>query len=211
MKIFLVEDDTFLNETIVRIFSEINYDVTTFSDGKEAFENLKSTYDLYIIDINLPNVNGMELVKQIKFLNKDANIFVVSADINIETIVKAYDLGCIDYIKKPFDIREIVAKIKHIISVVPKNVKFENCGEYNSQERLFIKPNETIKLTKKESLLFDILIKNQGQIVPNHVIESYVWGESFKNGYVRQLVSKVKHKIKCDLIENHSSNGYKIH
>ncbi len=210
MKIFLVEDDTNLNETIVRIFSELNYDVTTFKDGKEAFENLEDKYDLYLIDINLPNVNGMELVKQIKFLNKNANIFVVSADINIETIVKAYDLGCIDYIKKPFDIREIISKIKHTLNVVPNNIKFEDCGEYNSKERLFIKSSETIKLTNKEALLLDILIKYSGQIVSNEQIEAYVWCEPFKNGHVRQLVSKLKHKIKCDLIENHSSNGYKL-
>jgi DNA-binding response OmpR family regulator len=133
MKIFIVEDDIKLNEAIFITFSSLGYEVTTYSDGKDAFENLDDSYDLYMVDINLPNVNGIELVKQIKKINKEANIFIMSADINIETIIKAYDIGCTDYIKKPFDIREIIAKIKHTLSVVPQNIKIRECGEYNKE------------------------------------------------------------------------------
>ncbi|MCK5293941.1 MAG: response regulator transcription factor [Arcobacteraceae bacterium] len=210
MKIFLVEDDTLLNETIVNVFSKINYDVTTFNDGKDAFENLDDSYDLYMVDINLPHINGMELVKQIKFINKNANIFIMSADINIDTIVKAYDIGCSDYIKKPFDIREVIAKIEHTLSLVPNNIIFKNCGEYNRVEKTFIIDNLIIKLTNKEALLLDVLIKNGGKNVSNEKIESYVWGETFKNGHVRQLISKLRSKIPCNFIENHTSNGYKL-
>ena len=210
MKIFLVEDDIYLNKAIVNTFSSINYDVTTFSDGKDAFDNLKDNFDLYIIDINLPNVNGMELVKQIKYINKNANIFIMSADVNIETIVKAYDIGCTDYIKKPFDIREVIAKIENTLNIIPKTIKFINCGEYNSIERRFIIKNKTIKLTNKEALLLDILIKNKDSVISNEKIENYVWGETFKNGYVRQLISKLRSKIPCKFIDNHASNGYKI-
>ncbi len=210
MKIFLVEDDIDLNRAIVSTFSNINYDVTTFSDGKDAFENINNDYDLYIVDINLPNINGMELVKQIKHINKNANIFIMSADINIETIVKAYDIGCTDYIKKPFDLREVIAKIEHTLSIIPKNIKFVGCGEYNRVERRFIVGDQEIKLTNKEALLLDILLKNKDRVVSNTKIESYVWSDSFKSGHVRQLVSKLRSKIPCDFIDNHTSNGYKI-
>lgn len=101
MKIFLVEDDVLLNEAITVTFSSIGYQVTSFDDGKTAFENIDKSYDLFIIDINLPNINGIELVKQIKRVYKDANVFIMSADLHIQTIVKAYYIGRIDYIKKP--------------------------------------------------------------------------------------------------------------
>lgn len=210
MKIFLVEDDISLNDAIVNTFSSIKYDVTTYSDGKDAFENLDDSYDLYMVDINLPNVNGIELVKQIKYIKKDANVFIMSGNINIETIVNAYDIGCTDYIKKPFDIREVIAKIEHTLKLIPNNIKFPNCGEYNRVERIFITKENTYKLTNKEALLLDVLIKNSGKTVSNQKIENYVWGETFKSGHVRQLVSKLKSKIPCDFIENHTSNGYKI-
>ena len=211
MKIFLVEDDKILNQSIVSIFSKLNYEVTTFNDGKEAFENLNNSYDLYMVDINLPNVNGIELVKQIKYLNKNANVFIMSADINIDTIVNAYDIGCTDYIKKPFDIREVIAKIEHTLDLIPNNIVFDNCGEYNRIEKTFKeKNNNIIKLTNKEALLLDILLKNNGKTVSNEKIENYVWGETFINGHVRQLVSKVRAKLPCNVIENHTSNGYKL-
>jgi len=111
MKIFLVEDDKFLNEALVDTFSKIDYEVISYNDGKEAFANIDNTFDLYMIDINLPHINGFELLKQIKFINKNANIFIMSADTNIETILEAYNIGCKDFIKKPFDVREIIAKI----------------------------------------------------------------------------------------------------
>ena len=210
MKIFIVEDDIYLNEAIVSVFSKINYDVTSFNDGKEAFENINNSYDLYMIDINLPNVNGIELVKQIKLINKSANIFIMSADVNIDTIVNAYDIGCTDYIKKPFDIREVIAKIENTLSLIPLNTIFNNGAEYNKVDRTFTLNDDVIKLTNKEALLLDILIENDGQSVTNDKIENYVWGETFKNGHVRQLVSKLRSKIPCKFIENHTSNGYKL-
>lgn len=212
MKIFLVEDDTLLNEAITATFSSLGYKVTPFDDGKTAFDNIDKSYDLFIIDINLPNVNGMELVKQIKKVYKEANVFIMSADIDIQTIVKAYDLGCIDYIKKPFDIREIIAKIKHTLKIPLGNVRFKNCplSMYNKDKQVFIYDKQEIRLTAKELLLFEILLKHANNTVSNEQIEDYVWGESFKNGHVRQLVAKLRKKISCNIIENYNSNGYVI-
>ena len=210
MKIFLVEDDIELNEAIKTTFEALGYQVTTFCDGKDAFDNIDGSYDLYMIDINLPHINGIELVKQIKRMYSDANVFIVSADVNIETIIKAYDMGCTDYIKKPFDIREIIAKIKNTLNIMPHKIKINGCGEYNKDERIFTIANQEIKLTKKEALLLEVLLKNVNKTVSNEKIESYVWGESLKSNHVRQLVSKLRKKIPCEFIENHTSNGYRI-
>jgi DNA-binding response OmpR family regulator len=212
MKIFLVEDDTLLNEAIATTFSSIGYQVTTFSDGKVAFENINKSYDLFMIDINLPHVNGIELVKQIKKIDKDANIFIMSADLDIKTIVKAYDIGCADYIKKPFDIREIIAKIKHTLKLPIGIVKFKNCldSAYNTEKKVFIHKGQEIRLTAKELRLLEMLIKNANNTVSNEQIEDHVWGETFKNGHVRQLVAKLRKKISCNIIENHNSTGYII-
>ncbi len=210
MKIFLVEDDVLLNEAIAVTFSSLGYNVTSFDDGKTAFDNINKSYDLFMIDINLPNVNGIELVKQIKRINKDANVFIMSADLDIQTILKAYDIGCIDYIKKPFDIREIIAKIKHTLKIPLGNIRFVNCplAIYNRDKKIFIYDGKEIRLTGKELLLFELLLKNANNIVSHDQIEEYVWDESFKNGHVRQLVAKLRRKISFNIIETYSSNGY---
>lgn len=81
---------------------------------------------------------------------------------------------------------------------------------YNKDKQVFIYDKQEIRLTAKELLLFEILLKHANNTVSNEQIEDYVWGESFKNGHVRQLVAKLRKKISCNIIENYNSNGYVI-
>ena len=211
MNIFLVEDDHTLNKMITSTLEEaLGYNVTTFSDGKKAFENINDTFDIYLIDINIPNINGLELIRQIKLLNIESKIFIISGDTNIETIVKAYDLGCDDYIKKPFDIREIVAKIHHSLSQSAQIIRLCDECTYDPTTSSIYYRNSEVLLTNKETLLLDILIKNIGKTVANDEIEPYVWGETVGNGYTRQLISKLRKSLPCKIILNHASNGYRI-
>ena len=130
----------------------------------------------------------------------------------IDTILKAYDLGCNDYIKKPFDLREIIAKINIMFEHIDGDqFKLTNDCYYNTKERILKHKNELIKLTKKEAVLLDILVENIGKMVSTSDIEMAVWGETFANGHTRQLVSKLKKALPCsEIIQNHSSNGYGI-
>ena len=98
MRIFLVEDNEELNGFMTETLQNIGYNVVSCKDGANAFKLVEDIFDLYIIDINLPNINGLELVKKIKSLKENLKIFIISGDDNIDTILKAYDLGCDDYI-----------------------------------------------------------------------------------------------------------------
>ena len=210
MNIFLVEDDQTLNKIIADNLVALGYKVSTFSDGQKAFENINNTFDIYLIDVNIPNINGLELIRQIKLLNMNSKIFIISGDTNIETIVKAYDLGCDDYIKKPFDIREIAAKINHTLSQSSQIIRLCDECTYDPTTSHIYHNNKEILLTNKETLLLDILIKNIGKTVSNEEIEPYVWGEIVGNGYIRQLISKLRKSLPCHIILNHASNGYRV-
>lgn len=212
MKIFLVEDNKELNGFMTETLRNIGYEVSSCDDGANAFKMVEEIFDLYIIDINLPNINGLELVKKIKSLKSDLKIFIISGDDNIDTILKAYDLGCDDYIKKPFDLREIVAKINITFKdKLNTQIKLTSDCYYDLENRIVYYKGSQIKLTKKESDLLSILVENMGTIVKREAIEQAVWGKSFENGHVRQLVSKLKKALPCgDIIKNHSSLGYKI-
>ncbi len=210
MNIFLVEDDNTLNELITKNLEALGYSIITFTDGQKAFDAIYKQFDIYLIDINLPSVNGLELIKQIKLSHTNAKIFIMSGDTNIETILEAYTLGCDDYIKKPFDIREIIAKINNSLINTPNIVVLSLNCIYDINNKVVLYKNHELQITNKETLLLDILIKNIGKTVNNYMIENYVWGDEVGNGYVRQLVSKLRKSLPCDLIKNHSSNGYKI-
>jgi len=214
MRIFLVEDDKILNDIIVSSLKGIECKVSSFNDGIEALDNIHSGFDLYLIDINLPNVNGFEILKKIKQCKPDANIFIMSGDVDINTILNAYNTGCNDFIKKPFDVREIVAKIQNSVKEDEDEVALAHNGKYiRSEKTIQFGSKPVIKLTKKEMALLDILIKYRGKSANNEAIEEYVWKQKDSDkGYVRQLVSKIKTKLPYkDLIENHNSTGYKIH
>ena len=130
----------------------------------------------------------------------------------INTILEAYNLGCNDYIKKPFDLREIIAKINITFEHITKEqFKLTNDCYFNSKDRVIKYNNKLINLTKKEANLLDILVKNIGKMVSVKEIELAVWGENFANGHTRQLISKLKKILPCsEIIHNHSSNGYGI-
>ncbi len=210
MRIFLVEDDVDLNYQITKTLTTIGFNVASFTNGVDAISSISNRYDIYFIDLNLPDMNGLEVVQSIKSLKINAPIFIISGDSTIDSIEKAYEIGCQDYIKKPFDIKELVIKVNQIFNHNSHIVQVARKCEYDLiKETLYVK-NEELHLTIKEKALFHILVKNIGQTVSNEYIEAYVWGMDVEYGYVRQLVNKLRKKLPCDIIKNHTANGYRI-
>ena len=129
MKIFLLEDDYSLNESIKEMLETENFIVDSFYEGDVAYENIIGDYELYIFDINVPNIDGLYLLEHIKNINPNSKVIMISANINIDQIKEAYLKGCDDYIKKPFDIEELLLKINkytqksHII-ILDENLYF---------------------------------------------------------------------------------------
>lgn len=212
MRIFIAEDNEELNNFITVTFQKMGYTVVSCKDGANAFKYCNEFFDLYLVDINLPNLNGLELVKKIKQKDDNSKVFIISGDDNIDTIIKAYNIGCSDYIKKPFDLREIIAKINVTFQdKLQEYVKLTDTCYYDKKKKVVYYKEKPINLTKKESALMNILVDNIGKIVSKDDIELAVWGENNSNGHVRQLVAKLKKALPCsDLIQNHSSTGYGI-
>ena len=100
MKIFLLEDDFSLNESIKELLEAENFIVDSFYDGEIALDNLISNYLVYILDVNTPNIDGLSLLEHIKNINPNSKVLIISANINIDKIKDAYEKGCEDYIKK---------------------------------------------------------------------------------------------------------------
>jgi DNA-binding response OmpR family regulator len=167
MKIFLLEDDYSLNETIKETLELNNHKVETFYDGEVAFNNITFEYDLYILDINTPSINGLEILKSIKKANQKAKVIMISANINIQTIKESYFSGCDDYIKKPFDIEELILKIERF-DVKEENIFLdENIYFDTISKNLILKnnDNEKIDLTKIEKTLLILLLENRGKTI----------------------------------------------
>lgn len=210
MKIFLLEDDYSLNEAIKEILEMENHIVNNFYDGEIAFNNILNEYDLYILDINVPNINGLDILEKIKSINLNSNVIIISANVNISLIKKAYVLGCDDYLKKPFDLEELVLKIKRY-EKVPNNIKLTQNISFNLLEKELYLNSEKIELTKNEKNLLYLLIKNMGNTISYSQIEDFVYdGKSKSSDAIRSLIKRLRKKLSEDLILNSLDEGYYI-
>jgi len=218
MKIFLLEDDYSLNKLISNALEEKGYFVTSVKDGYEAMTQiLNSKFDLYILDINVPGFNGHEVLEQIRKENETLPVIIVSAQLDIDNISKAYDLGCNDYLKKPFELEELLLHIKYHIKTILKsdmdkeNIELGNGFKFNMKEQTLYKHNHEIILTQKEKLLLTLFINNLDKTVTSDMIHEYVWdNKEMESVSKRSMIHKLQKKLKSGMIVNIRGVGYKL-
>lgn len=164
MKILLLEDDTVLSETLVEILTEHGFNVTAVKNANEAIETtFENSYDLYLFDINLPDISGIELLQSLKEADDQTPTIFISANVDMETIAKGFEVGAEDYIKKPFMPEELLirlnAKLANKIVIKHHNIS------YNIISEDILIEGKKIYLSYSQFRLFDILFKNIGRTV----------------------------------------------
>ena len=195
MKLLLIEDDIQLNTTISNFLQSIDYEVISVLDGEIAIDIIdKEDFDLFIIDINIPTINGLEIVKYIRQKDLSTPIIIITASIELNNFKSAFEYGCSEYIKKPFFLEELEIRINNLFSKNDENILHisKNISYDMEYEELKI-DNEVIKLRKKERRLLTILLQNVNHTVNNETLYSYIWENEIKQSYpLRQLVSELR-------------------
>ena len=210
MKILLLEDNKRLSNLIIEALEEKNYKVDWFEDGKIALESIYNGYDCFILDINVPGLDGLTLLKELRDMNKTTPAIIISANVELETIKDAYIKGCDEYIKKPFYIYELELKLDKLCKRKDESLKLPNDFIYDiEKEKLFDEKNEEVKLAKKEILLFNLFAKNLEKVISFEQIEQYVWeGDLTTNENIRALVKRLRKKLPIDTIISQGGMGY---
>jgi len=199
MNILLLEDDIALNRAIRKVLELDRHIVTSFTDGQTMLESLSQEYDLYILDIRVPHISGMELLDIIMLQNRDARVMMISVNTDIQSLETAYSLGCVDYLKKPFHIAELRAKVNRI-----------NKTKGYSASSIKLKDKETV-LTKKEKQLLDLLLENLTHVVSYETIERSIYeNKTMSMNAIRALVLRLRAKLADDIIKNVIDEGYTI-
>ena len=210
MSVLLVEDDLQLAKIIKRILDSKGFDTLLITDGIDALDTIKErAFDLYLIDINIPHISGLELVKYIREIYDDGFIIMITASVDEYYFEKAYEYGCDDYIKKPFHITELEVRIKHLLNKQESFI-FDDY-EFRFDENELFKNGERIPLRKKEKRLLHILLKNVNRTVYNQKMIDYVWeGEKKANYPLRQLINELRKKFDKDYIKTVVGIGYRF-
>ena len=162
------------------------------------------------MDINVPGIDGLSLLKELRVMDETTPAIIISANVELETIKDAYVKGCDEYIKKPFYIYELETRIDKLCKKVSKDINLPNSYTYNLDlEKLLDDKKEEIKLAKKEILVFNLFAKNLEKIITFEQIEQYVWeGDLTTNDNIRALIKRLRKKLPEDTILSQGGMGY---
>ncbi|OIP53878.1 MAG: DNA-binding response regulator [Helicobacteraceae bacterium CG2_30_36_10] len=215
MKILLLEDEVMLNESIEEYLQGVGHSVDIFFDGLEAFESIKNnSYDLLILDINVPGMDGLSFLEHIHKLKIHIPTIYISALVDIEDISRAYNLGCYDYLKKPFHLKELALRLDRIVlsNEVPRvQLRLSKNYSYDQEHSTLLFNAVPQTLTKRQSQIIDLLARNRGRVVDFEQFSIYVWNEQIvDNATIRAEINRLKKSLHEDFINNIRAMGYMI-
>lgn len=201
--ILLIEDDRPLNKAISVYFKKEKFYVLSSFSGQEALDILfQNNLDLIILDINLPDLSGFDLIEQIKIINSNIPILILSACDLDSAILHGFNLGAEDYVTKPFNIEILHKKINVILKRNTKNTFYKDDHLFfdKNTSKLVI-DNKEVKLTPLEFKLLSLFLENQNQIILKETIIEKIWdsNENYVDEHTLLVnISRLRNKIEDD-------------
>lgn len=216
-KILIVEDEQNLARFIELELEHENYAIDIEYDGKPGLEKaLTNDYDLILLDLMLPNINGLEICRQVR-QNKSTPIIIITAKSDTYDKVAGLDYGADDYIVKPFDIEELLARIRAMLRRQPQKNIIDMQGIIIDRDGFKVTVDgNTLDLTKTEYDLLNLLAENRNHVLQREQIIADVWGYDSEvetnvvDVYIRYLRNKLKPYNKDKIIETVRGVGYVV-
>jgi DNA-binding response OmpR family regulator len=209
MNILLLEDNKKLNQTITKRLALKGYNVESCTDGADAYEKITDGFSCFILDINVPNIDGIKILKKIREYYDELPIIIISASVELEDIKQSYDFGCNDYLKKPFFIDELEIKIEKLCKIQDDIVPFDIECYFDFKSSVIVMNKQEQHLTKKEKLLLNLFLTKKNQVLSYESIENYVWEGSFASlESIRSLIRRLRKILNNDYIQTVVDTGY---
>lgn len=218
MRILLLEDEFMLARSIRTYLLSRGHLVDHYDNGEEVLKDIEGKgHDFYILDINTPLIGGLECLKVIAEKYPLTPKIIISAYHDVDYISKAFSSGCNDYLKKPFNLKELEIRIEHLTKgAVPLDqtqydpiIRLSPQYTYNKDNHFLYYEGEIQRFTKRELSLITMFVSNLGQIMTDESIRSFVWdGDETEPSTIRSLVNRVRAKLKEELIHNVRGFGY---
>lgn len=219
MKILLVEDEKELSAVLAKGLQKLAYAVDTAGDGEEALSMLEiNEYDLVVLDLNLPKIQGMEVLRRIRgdrdVRSPDCKVLILSARNQVQDKIEGLDLGANDYLEKPFDFGELSARIRNLLRWVhgqQPSILMLGTLSLDTAARCASVKGTKVGLTNKEYGILEYLASNRGRVVSAEELIEHVWdsqADPFSNSFKFHIFS-LKKKLGIDgLIQNIRGQGY---
>ncbi len=204
-KILLLEDDYALAQTLQELLEIEGYGVDLVYDGNEAVDaSFNGKYDLYIFDINVPELNGLDLLQSLRDADDTTPAIFISALVDLNSISKGFEVGAEDYIKKPFFPQELLIRVNAKFMQNKKQISYKNLI-YNPQLKELLKDGHIVSLGEVQEKLFNLFIHNIGKVLDKSILMDCLMHPS--ETALRVALNKLKQTTELE-IKNVRAIGY---
>ena len=205
MKLLLLEDDQILSETLEHFLTRAGYEIDVALSMEEAEDlTFDNKYDLYLLDISLPEGSGLELLEALRYAEDNTPTIFITAMRDMDSISRGFKLGAMDYIKKPFDPEELLIRLK---AKFKNDILYCEDVEFDQEAQLLRKNGDIIDIGNVQYKIFTTLLKNRGNIVPKEVL--YECLEHTSDTALRVAITKIKQRLGINIV-NIRAKGYMI-
>ena len=218
MRLLIVEDEKELCDTVAASLYRAGYEVDTCYDGEEALDYiLTEEYDLIVLDLNLPGMDGMDVLREVRKVNKELKVLILSARSSVSDKVQGLDSGANDYLAKPFAFEELEARIRSLLrrSFVQENIVLVwNSISLDTAGRTASVNGVQIPLTRKELAILEYFMLHPTKVISQEELIEHIWNmeaDSFSNAvrvHIATLRKKLKQALSYDPIVTRIGQGY---
>ncbi|WP_304543399.1 response regulator transcription factor [Sulfurimonas microaerophilic] len=214
MKILLLEDELHLRNNITKYFTIKGHDVDAYENGEELLKDANpADYDCMILDINTPEIDGFEVLEYIRNNNINTPALYISALTDAQKVLRGFELGAGDYLKKPFEFVELELRMLRIASAVTETqkIKLNNFSEYDYEKRELYIDGQIQKLSVTQKRFVYILVKHKNALVSFEMLRDYVWeGKDISHSTILSTMRNLKTIFRSQNIRNVKGEGYML-
>ena len=222
MKLLIIEDEKDLNYAMTKALRKAGYAVESAYDGEEGLDMVRQqVFDLVLLDLNLPKVDGIEVLRRIRENDLCLKVIIVSARSAIDDRIEGLDLGANDYVIKPFDFKELEARIRTALRMnwqsSPTLLVIGDISLNTNTKEVKV-ADKIVDLTSKELGILEYLMVNRGRLISNHELFTHVWEGRVDNYaftdtlkyHIHTLKRKLSHDTGKEYIMNKRNQGYRL-
>jgi DNA-binding response OmpR family regulator len=217
-KLLLLEDDLNLNETISDFLNEAGFTVTSVYSGEDAQDTIyENHFDLLLLDVNVPPPNGFELLKIIRDQDVTAPAIFLTSRNGMDDLETGYEVGCDDYIRKPFALKELLLRIQTLLK---RNFYHSNSDQislstdisYDTKAQTLYHHGKPLKLHQKEQKLLQLFLQHKNEALSHETIMQHLWGfdEEPSDASLRSYIKNLRKILGKESIESIKRYGYKF-
>jgi DNA-binding response OmpR family regulator len=212
MKITLFEDEYSLRNNIYDFLTLHAYEVEMFGNGDVMLDQCRFNSDLYILDINVPGASGFEVIEWIARNDPGKPVVFMSAYTDIESITRAYHLGCSDYLKKPFELMELLLRVQKLLSHASEEmILITSTHTFDLSSKQLYENGKIVSLTKNQRTILTLLTKYRNSVVTYDMMIEYIWEDKFiKFNTIASHIREIRSSVQGIMLQNIRGEGYML-